>query len=307
MAKGKPTNMAASVHDRLLNLAKQRGEDFNFVLTRYAIERLMYRLGRSKHRDNFILKGATLFHVWGITAHRATKDVDLLGKGKNTPAQLVKVFREVIETDVDPDGLSFLISTLEAALISLEAEYKGVRVTMTARLGNARIAMQVDVGFGDAVVPRPALTTLPVLLDLPAPRIKAYAKETVVAEKLHAMVHLGLLNSRMKDYFDLWLMAGSFEFDGKELSTAIVATFKRRQTAVPTRVPDGISDEFVKDKTKQTQWAGFVRRVAHQHQGVRLKDVVVLLREFLLPILAASSRSVEDAHWTPQAGWNASR
>ncbi len=305
MGKSKPTNIAASVRDRLLNLAKERGEDFNFVLARYAIERLMYRLSRSGHRDSFVLKGATLFHVWGVAAHRATKDVDLLGRGDNTPTGLIQVLQDVIETDVEPDGIQFLASSLRAQAIAPEAEYKGVRLTMTAKLGTARIAVQVDVGFGDAATPKPKLTELPVLLDLPAPKIRTYAKETVVAEKFQAMVHLGLLNSRMKDYFDLWLMANTFEFDGETLATAIAATFKQRRTPMPVELPDGLGDEFVGDERKLSQWNGFVRRVAQVHQGVSLANAVADLRQFLMPVAEAiGSGAPYRKRWRPGTGWS---
>lgn len=304
MAKGKPKNLPASVRDRLLRLAQERGEDFNFVLARYAIERLMYRLSRSEHGRLFVLKGATLFHLWGVAAHRPTKDVDFLARGDNTPEHWIGVFRSVVETDVEPDGLAYDASSIKAEPISVEAEYRGVRVTMTANLGVARIPVQADIGFGDAVVPKPKVETLPVLLDQPAPRMKTYPREAVVAEKFHAMVLLGSLNTRLKDYFDLWLMARHFEFDGVLLAQAVAATFARRETPVPKELPAGLSRSFSEDGPKRQQWASFVERVAEEHRNVSLGEVAELLERFLMPVCLATS-GMGIGRWSPDGGWAA--
>ncbi len=226
----KPRDIAASVRQRLLNLSRDRKEEFQAVLTRYGLERLTYRLARSPHGDEFVLKGAMLFTLWTGEPHRATWDLDLLGRGTIEVARLAKVFREVCEVAVDDDGLSFDGKGVRGERIREDLEYEGVRIHLGARLGVARIAIQVDIGFGDAVTPRPQKVTYPALLDFPAAELKAYPREPVVAEKFQAMVVLGMGNSRMKDFYDVWALARGFNFDGETLCTSIRATFDRRRT-----------------------------------------------------------------------------
>ena len=216
-----PKNLAHSVRDRLLKLAKARGEEFNFVLVRYALERLLYRLSKSPHDGKFILKGAMLFTIWSKHPHRATKDLDLLGAGAPDLDRLAQVFRDVCAASVEDDGVVFEPRSVEARRIKEEAEYEGVRITLDGKLGSAQLAVQVDVGFGDSVVPPPRTIEFPTLLPFPGPVIRAYSRETVVAEKLHAMVDLGMANTRMKDFFDLWFLCREFEFNGAQL----VATY----------------------------------------------------------------------------------
>ena len=230
----KPRDIAASVRQRLLNLSRDRKEEFQAVLTRYGLERLTYRLARSPHGDEFVLKGAMLFTLWTGEPHRATWDLDLLGRGTIEVARLAKVFREVCEVAVDDDGLSFDGKGVRGERIREDLEYEGVRIHLGARLGVARIAIQVDIGFGDAVTPRPQKVTYPALLDFPAAELKAYPREPVVAEKFQAMVELGMANTRLKDFFDLWAIANTFEFDGETLAEAFARTFDRRDTALPT-------------------------------------------------------------------------
>lgn len=197
--------VAASVRQRLLNLARERADDFNLLLTRYVHERLLYRLAHSPEVDRFVVKGATLFTLWSDLPHRSTRDLDLLGFGTPELARLESVFRSLSAIAVErDDGVVFDANTVRAHAIREQALYDGIRVEMMAHVGSARVRTQVDVGFGDAIVPAPALAIFPVLLDLPAPALRAYARETVVAEKLHAMADLGMANSRLKDYFDLW-------------------------------------------------------------------------------------------------------
>jgi predicted nucleotidyltransferase component of viral defense system len=238
-----PRDRAASVRQRLLNLAKERGEEFNFVLLRYGLERLLFRLGESRHAGTFVLKGAMLFPLWSGSPHRATKDMDLLGSGAPDIARFVAIFRDVAAADVD-DGVTFLPATVAGAAIREEAVYDGVRITLDGRLGVARIAVQADVGFGDAVMPPPVENSYPELLaDMPAPRLRVYARETAIAEKVEAMVTLGLGNSRMKDFFDVWYLARTFEFDEAVLRKAIPATFARRQTSMPNAMPGRAHDD----------------------------------------------------------------
>ena len=244
---------------RLLNLAKLRGEDLDLVLKRYGIERLLYRVSQSAHRDAFILKGAMLFELWMGRAHRTTKDLDLLGSGSADIPRLEAIFRELCMLPVDPDGLAFFPESVKGTEIREDSLYQGVRVTLLARLGVARISLQVDIGFGDAVFPAPEEIEYPSLLGFPCPRLRAYSQATVVAEKFHAMVELGLVNSRLKDYLDIWTILQAFEVPPETLGQAIQATFQRRKTAVPSSLPIGLSRTFATDPQKQVQWKAFLR------------------------------------------------
>jgi len=228
-------NLAASVQRRLLNLARERGEDSYGLLTRFALERLTFRLAASEHGDRFVLKGAMLFAVWGGQPHRPTRDLDLLGSGTSDVPALMSVFRDVCRVEVEPDGLRFLPETVAGQVIREDDVYEGVRVTLRAMMGKARIPLQVDVGFGDAVYPDPEPVEIPALLEFPAPRLLAYPRESVVSEKLQAMTVLGIANSRMKDFYDIWALARGFAFEGAVLAQAIRRTFERRGTAVPAR------------------------------------------------------------------------
>ncbi len=258
---------------RLLNLAKLRGEDLDLVLKRYGIERLLYRVSQSAHRDAFILKGAMLFELWMGRAHRTTKDLDLLGSGSADIPRLEAIFRELCMLPVDPDGLAFFPESVKGTEIREDSLYQGVRVTLLARLGVARISLQVDIGFGDAVFPAPEEIEYPSLLGFPCPRLRAYSQATVVAEKFHAMVELGLVNSRLKDYLDIWTILQAFEVPPETLGQAIQATFQRRKTAVPSSLPIGLSRTFATDPQKQVQWKAFLRKTGAD-PNLKLEKVV---------------------------------
>lgn len=299
-------DIAASVRQRLLNLSRDRKEDFQAVLTRYGIERLMYRLARSPHGDEFVLKGAMLFTLWTGEAHRATWDLDLLGRGTIDIARLAGVFREVCEAPVDDDGLAFDAKGVSGERIREDQEYGGVRIHLGARLGAARIAIQIDIGFGDAVTPRPQKVAFPSLLDFPAPELKAYAREPVVAEKFQAMVVLGMGNSRMKDFYDVWAIARGFDFDGERLCQSIKATFRRRRTPLPTEDPLALSAAFAEDRIKQTQWKAFVRKGRLLVEAPALPDVIGLLRGFLMPpIKALVEGRAFEMKWPAGGPWRA--
>lgn len=276
-AKG-PRHIGASVRQRLLNLAKARSEPLDLLLTRYTLERLLHRLSLSAYRDRFVLKGAMLLTTWFDEPHRATRDLDLLGFGDPADEALLAVFRDVMSIAVD-DGLSFNTDALAIAPIRENNDYGGSRLRTTATLAGARITVVVDIGFGDAIEHGADLIDLPVLLDLPSPHLRAYPRETVIAEKLHAMVVLGLANSRMKDYFDLWMLLGSFEFDPVRLQQAVRATFERRSTPVPEHVPKGLSEAFASDASKRLQWDAFVRGLSKGAPS--LEVVVATLRDRL--------------------------
>ena len=283
--------LAQSVQVRLKRHAKEIGVDPNLVLTRYGVERFLYRLSRSPHREKFVLKGALLLLVWLGETLRPTRDADLLGFGELSDDALKEIFREVCGVQVEPDAMTFLPDTVEVQAIREEDAYGGRRVTLQARLGPARIKVQVDIGIGDAVTPGPQWLEYPSLLDLPRPRLRAYPRETVVAEKLHAMVLLGMRNSRMKDYFDVHALLREGEMDARQLARAIAATFDRRRTEVPEGVPAELSDEFSEDTGRQAQWRAFLDK--NRLQGAPLPDLVRGIREGLSPAIDEARRKVK--------------
>lgn len=295
-------NLGASIRDRLLNKARTEKLDFNLLLTRYAIERMLYRMSISKQRDQFLLKGALLFDLWFDVPHRPTHDADFLGFGSAELPHIEALFREVSQIQVD-DGMVFQPETVKADEIRKEANYSGVRVTLVGLLNGARCPVQLDIGFGDAVVPGPDEVDYPTILsDLPGPHLRVYPRYTVVAEKLEAMISLGMLNSRMKDYFDLWILANHSDFDGAVLSRAIRATFERRHTYIPSGIPIGLTDEFVNDAQKEKQWQAFLRKNALNQ--TQLSDVVADLKLVLLPILhALLAGGGYDHPWHAGQGW----
>lgn len=253
-------NMAASVRARLLNKARTDGLDFQLLLTRYALERLLYRLSISPEKDHFLLKGALLFDLWYDVPLRPTRDIDLLGFGPAEIPHLVTVFEGLCALEVD-DGISFDMNSIKAEEIRKEANYSGIRLTLAGWIEGAKCPVQVDVGFGDAVTPVPESVVYPVIFDeMPAPHLRVYPKYTVVAEKLEAIITLGMANSRMKDYFDLWVILRDAQLDRAILVQAVSATLNRRATKKPGGVPVGLSDQFSKDAQKITQWNAFVKR-----------------------------------------------
>ena len=296
--------LAQSVQQQLLNKARERKEDPNLVLIRYALERFLYRLGRSRHRDQFVLKGAMLFTAWTGQPHRPTRDLDLLGIGNSSDAALKQAFGEIVGTLVEPDGLEFDDHGISIVEIREAQDYPGKRIKLPAGLGNTRLNLQIDVGFGDAVTPEPTELDYPALLNLPAPRIRAYPRETVIAEKLQTLVVFDMAISRMKDFYDIWMLSKLFPFDGASSSAALAATFARRDTPIPQGVPTALTDEFAADGTKQTQWAAFLRRNVLTGAPPDLHSVVQDLRVFLLGLLrAAGSGSPFTKSWKPGGPW----
>ena len=276
-------NVGASVRARLTHAARERKENVQLALTRFAIERLLYRLSLSPHRDQFVLKGAMLFSLWTPTPYRATGDLDLLGYGDASPERIAANFREVCGIDVEDDGVVFKPETLQAEPARTEDEYSGVRITMTAEIAGARLPIQIDIGFGDAVTPAVLEINYPSLLDMPAPRLRAYPPETVVAEKFQALVALGILNSRMKDFFDLWAISETFAFDGSILADAIAATFDRRHTTIPVETPVALTPAFAEDAAKRAQWQGFLRRTALSIAPGSFVEMQTKVSAFVLP------------------------
>lgn len=298
-----PTNIAASVRAKLLDLARERGDDFQLLLVRYANERLLYRLTRSAYAQQFVLKGAALFTLWTGHPHRATRDIDLLGFGDPSEDHLRQVFVDVLTLNVKDDGIAFDVDALEVGPIREDQAYGGVRIVTFAKIVSARIRIQIDVGFGDAITPEAITTEYPTLLDFPAPTLRAYPRETVVAEKFEAMVQLGLANSRMKDFYDLIVLSNMFAFDGETLVAAIAATFDRRGTPLPKGQPVALSSEFANDATKNTQWIAFLRKSGISDAD-DLATVVARIAAFAKRPLAAAGRAETFfAHWTPGGSW----
>ncbi len=285
-----PKNMSASIKGRLLHIARERHEDFNYLLIRYIQERILYRLSQSQHANLFVLKGAALFTLWQGAPHRPTKDTDFLGFGPPDPEHLRRIFEEILETPVEDDGLEFNTADITAHAIRENAVYDGIRLSIAVGLGSARNRVQIDVGFGDSTVPKPVDAEFPTILDMPAPTIRAYQPETVVAEKFEAIVALGMGNSRLKDYFDLDCLFRDFPLDPKVLREAILATFEKRQRSIPHEAPLGLTEEFSGDAEKQKQWSAFLSRAAPE-SSIRLSDVVENLRAQLTPILTDLTES----------------
>ena len=299
-----PKDLAASVRQRLMNWSAREALDFQLVLIRYGIERLLYRLSRSPYSDRFVLKGAMLFVAWEGWTPRPTRDVDLLGRGEHSLPSLQSIFQALCQVVVEPDGLVFHPETVEITNIRDDQEYGGHRVRLRATLGQARIDLQADIGYGDAISPPPARITFPALLDLPAPIIMAYPRESVVAEKLHALVTLGIANSRMKDFYDLWLLARQFSFNGPSLARAIQATFERRQTPLPGATPLGLTSDFYDDANKRIQWQAFLSSSRLTGGGPQFEHVVPFLRGFLMPPTHAIVQQFEfNSQWLPGGPW----
>lgn len=276
-------NIAASVRARLLNLAKAQGVDFNQVLVRFALERILYRLSQSAHADRFLLKGALLFTLWYDMPHRPTRDADLLGFGPSDLDSIAQTFRDIASVDVD-DGMVFDPASVTAEEIRKDAGYAGARVLISGEIAKARCKTQIDIGFGDAVTPGPVDATYPVLInDLPAPRLRTYPVYTVIAEKLHAIALLGMTNSRLKDYLDLSVLLDRETLDPETLAGAIAATFIRRGMAVPASLPVGLTDEFSGDVTRQALWHAFLKKNELAQQA--LPDIVAMLQTALEPAL----------------------
>jgi predicted nucleotidyltransferase component of viral defense system len=273
-------NMGASVRARLLAISKANGQLFELVLNRYAVERLLYRLSVSAHAQRFVLKGATLLMTWLDAPHRGTRDLDLLGFGDPDGEKMLAVFRELMATDGE-DGIVFDVNGLKVERIREHLAYGGLRLVTTADIGGARVKISIDIGFGDALEPGPETLDYPVLLDMSAPQLRGYARETVIAEKFEAIVSLGRDNTRMKDFHDIWILSRAFTFTDDRLPRAIKATFARRGTTIPTAPPDALTPAFAANDRKRAQWTAFVETVDIDPGG--LDAVVVDLAAFLMP------------------------
>jgi hypothetical protein len=308
MNRQPPRDIAASVRARLLARSRQTGEDFQFLLQRYASERFLYRLGESPHRDRYVLKGAMLFALWGGSLYRATRDLDFTGYGSSETDAVIAAVREICALPVADDGLAFDSATVMAEPIRETAEYNGLRVRLTATLAGARIPMQIDFGFGNAVEPPATEAEYPTLLDLLAPRIRAYPHEAVVAEKFHAMTVLGEINSRYKDFYDIYALASQFGFDGERVARAIAATFDRRRTPIGATLPMALTPRFYADNRRAEQWRAYLTRNRLPGAPADWIEVGQLLQRFLQPPWQALS--VGDPFsdvWSPNGPWTAAK
>jgi hypothetical protein len=296
--KMKANKSPASLLARLLDRAKQSGEDYNILLNRFGLERLLDRLACSRHADRFLLKGALLFSLWYDLPHRPTRDADLLGFGPDSIENLVATFREVAEIELG-DGILFDGGSVRAEPIREDNIYGGTRLRLIGRIGSARCSLQIDVGFGDAVTPEPEMAAYPTLLpDFEPPRLKVYPVYTVIAEKYQAMVMLGTANSRMKDFYDLLTIARRTALDGATLASAIDATFSRRQTPLPHDPPVALRSAFAADADRQRQWSAFIAR--NRLPALDLRDAIEVLYALLWPATqVAAARTEATATWAP--------
>jgi hypothetical protein len=298
--------MSHSVHDRLVNRARQTGRPFQELLTYFAMERFIYCLSISPHAGRFVLKGALMFLAWRAPRGRPTRDADFLARGDSSVEALVQTVREICEMAIEPDGLTFDPASVVGSRIREGEEYEGVRIRFTGRLGQARVAMQLDVGFGDVVVPEPEMIELPAILpDFPSPRLRGYTRESVVAEKLEAMVSLGTVNTRYKDFYDIWFLAEHFDFDGQTLAQAVAATFRRRATLLMAQ-PVAWTDDFANDPARQQQWMAFVRRSAIADAPEQFASVVSAVQTLLKPVVEAGlSGDTPGSFWQAPGPWRA--
>jgi predicted nucleotidyltransferase component of viral defense system len=297
-------DIPASVRGQLENLAKKSGRPLQELMQYFVMERFLFRLSQSEHADRFVLKGALMFTVWGTPQSRATRDIDLLARAENSVDAMSGMIKDVCRQPVESDGVEFLSDSVHGAIIKENAEYSGVRVTFVAMIQNARLPMQIDIGFGDVIYPTATFVDYPTMLDFETPRLKGYPKETVIAEKFEAMVKLGQLNSRMKDFYDIHVLLREFEFDGDVLSLAIERTFANRGTMIDSD-PFVFSPPFLEDSVKQIQWTAFVRKSKLTGAPDSFADVLRETQAFLLPLVqAVSLKQKFTSRWTSGGPWS---
>lgn len=295
-------NIAASVRQRLLNKARSDSRPFQELVQYYAMERFLYRLSRSQHANRFILKGALMLRIWKAPQIRPTKDIDMLGRASNKASDLISNVIDIISVNVDPDGLSFFPENITAERITDDAEYQGIRIRFPAKLDTIKLNMQLDIGFGDIIHPGPAESELPSMLGFAPLRLLCYSRESAIAEKFEAMLKLRELNSRMKDFYDIWLLSRHFEFDGKALSEAIRLTLEQRGTELPDEIV-AFSNEFI--AAKQIQWNTFRKRLEKNHVPTEFEDIVMKVKEFIDPIVSAlTSRKPPPSKWSAPGPWS---
>ena len=301
MKKANVKNIAASVRQRLLNKARSDSRPFQELVQYYAMERFLYRLFRSQHAKSFILKGALMLRIWKAPQIRPTMDIDMLGLASNKASVLISNVIDILSVDVDPDGLSFFPENITAERITDDAEYQGIRIRFPAVLDTIKLNMQLDIGFGDIVHPDPEESELPSILGFTPPRLLCYSRESAIAEKFEAMLKLRELNSRMKDFYDIWLLSRQFGFDGKTLSEAIKLTLEQRSTELPDEIV-AFSQEFIEEK--QIQWNAFRKKLEQDHVPAKFEGIVNKVKEFIDPIASAlASRKSPPSKWSASGPW----
>jgi predicted nucleotidyltransferase component of viral defense system len=304
MSPGKNNSSPNSVHDRLLNEARKLGEDYQVTFMRYLIERFLYRLSKSRYHDQYILKGAMLFRIWEELPYRTTLDLDLLHRGNADADVLGREIQEICGTDIEDDGVRFDPGSISVEPIRQDQEYQGQRVKLIGYVGKSNTRIQIDVGAGDVPWPLPISREYPSILGLPAPKLAAYERESVIAEKLEAMVTLGLANSRIKDFFDIHHLAMRNSFDGALLTEAVRRTFVRRKTPIPEKVPIALTGEFWEATDRSQHIRAFARRARIDVTRETAQNLAPLLRAFLWTLLeAAANRISSPGNWPPGGPW----
>lgn len=294
-------NPAVSIRQRLLNLARESRRPFNEILVHYVMERFLYRLSRSPYSDLFVLKGAMMFKVWCAAELRPTMDIDLLGKTRNDEANIIDLVKAVLATNVVADGLEFDVDSIRTEQITQDVAYIGIRIRIAAFLDTARVNMRLDIGFDDAVFPEPKLITFPTLLDLPPPEVKGYSMESAIAEKLDAMIKHGALNSRMKDFFDIWILSSHFSFKGEYVKEAFRKTFKKRSSAPPKKM-EAFRRDYI--QSHESHWRTFIKRMGRSDEKLTFQEVVEDIERFVTPPLEAIRIGNDFVmNWTPEKKW----
>lgn len=294
-------NISASVRARLLNIARKENRPFGELLQYYSMERFLYRLSISRHSDRFILKGALMLRAWQSPVIRPTMDIDMLGRTDRSEQNIIRQIQEILSTEVAPDGLAFEPDSIKTEPITEDSDYAGLRIRFCGFLGSARVNIQIDIGFGDALYPEPEKLSLPTVLGDKPPMLLCYSRESAIAEKFEAMIKLGFLNSRMKDFYDIWLLSQQFQFIGKQLAEAVRLTFERRNTMFPEE-PDIFATAFAEQK--QSQWSAFRKRLQQEHLPLSFAVIISDLKEFLLPLTEAVFAGGEmPGIWNKNRGW----
>ena len=303
MRKHPLKNIAVSVHQRVLNKARETGRPFNELVQYFAMERFLYRLSKSSYAGKFILKGALMFNTWKVVYSRPTKDIDLLGKIKNDISTVVEVIKEVCLQEVEPDGIVFDTTSIIGERVTEDADYAGVRIRLRGSLDTTNITMQIDIGFGDVVVPSAEWIEYPSILNFASPQLRGYSKESIIAEKFEAMVKLGVLNSRMKDFFDIFFLLQQFNFDGRTLASAIMKTFSNRHTIIPIKLVN-LTNTLTEDSSKKSQWRAFIRKNRIDNAPEDLRDVIGVIANFLGPIVDAIVKGLSfNRTWRAPGPW----
>lgn len=303
MTRKNITNLPASIRRRLQNHARLSNRPFDELLRFFAMERFLYRLSKSAYAHRFTLKGALMLRIWDAPLQRPTMDIDLLGRTDNDVKAVENLIREICNVEVEPDGIVFDPNTIVGQVIREDADYEGVRIRFQGRLDNARVTLQLDIAFDPFVATESILNDYPTILDLPAPRMKTYSRESAIAEKLQAMVYLGRINSRMKDFYDIWLLSRHFDFDGKILAGAIKATFEHRRTPIEA-MPLAFTSEFSGEPTIALQWKAFITKNRLNNAPVELAQVTQAIADFLIPVMGSLSESRPfDGVWKAPGPW----